>query len=81
MSDIVTRLRECWCHPGWRDRGLVDPACDHDGVRAEAADEIERLREELRQRHEYTLSVNVIEGKKWNPEQIAEVIAERGWIL
>ena len=49
MSDIVSRLRECWCHPGWRDRGLVDPACDHDGVRAEAADEIERLRAEVRE--------------------------------
>ena len=44
-TDIVTRLRECWCADGFANRGLVDPACDHDGVRAEAADEIERLRE------------------------------------
>lgn len=44
MDDLVARLRECWCHTGWLDRGLVDPACDHDGVRAEAAEEIERLR-------------------------------------
>lgn len=46
-DDIVTRLRGCWCGDGFANRGLVDPACDHDGVRAEAADEIERLRTEL----------------------------------
>ena len=45
MTDnIVTRLRACWCSDAFSDRGLVDPACDHDGVRAEAADEIDRLR-------------------------------------
>lgn len=43
-DDIVTRLRGCWCGDGFANRGLVDPECDHDGVRADAADEIERLR-------------------------------------
>lgn len=43
-DDIVTRLRECWCAPSFASRRLVDPACDHDGLRSEAADEIERLR-------------------------------------
>ena len=43
-DDIVTRLRACWCDDAFRDRGRVDPACDHDGVRDEAADEIERWR-------------------------------------
>jgi len=46
-DDIVTRLRECWCANAFSDRGKVDPACDHDGVRAEAADEIEYLRSEM----------------------------------
>ena len=46
MSDLVTRLRGCWCADSFVVRGLVDSACDHDGVRAEAADEIERLREQ-----------------------------------
>ena len=44
-TDIIARLRECWCGDGFTNRGLVDPACDHDGVRAEAADEIERLQQ------------------------------------
>lgn len=46
-DDIVTRLRECWCPEAISDRGLFDPACDHDGVLGEAADEIERLRMEV----------------------------------
>lgn len=44
-DDIVTRLRDCWCSIDYTVRNLVDPACDHNGVREEAADEIERLRE------------------------------------
>ena len=44
-DDIVDRLRKCYCGEGFANRGLVDPACDHDGVRAEAADEIESLRQ------------------------------------
>ena len=51
-NDIVFRLRECWCSDAFSDRGLVDPACDHDGVRAEAADEIERLREIVDERND-----------------------------
>lgn len=45
-DDIVTRLRECWCSIDYTSRSRIDPECDHDGVRAEAADEIERLRAE-----------------------------------
>lgn len=45
-DDIVTRLRECWCPEDVSDYGILEP-CNHDGVRAEAADEIERLRAEL----------------------------------
>lgn len=45
-KNIVERLRECWCSSAFSDRGLVDPLCDHDGVREEAADEIEKLREQ-----------------------------------
>ena len=47
-DDIVTRLRGCWCGDGFANRGIVDPACDHDGVRADAADEIERLRADVK---------------------------------
>lgn len=43
-DDIVTRLLECWCAEDYTKRHLVDPACDHDGVRQEAAEEIESLR-------------------------------------
>lgn len=46
-DDIVTRLRECICHEGFVKNNRVDPKCDHDGLRADAADEIERLRTEL----------------------------------
>lgn len=45
MDDIVIRLRKCWCSDAHRSRQLVDPECDHDGLRSEAADEIERLRQ------------------------------------
>ena len=42
--DLVARLRDCWCTDDYVKRGLGDPNCDHDGIREEAAEEIERLR-------------------------------------
>lgn len=48
MDDIVTELRTCHCHDGYKSRNLIDPSCEaHNGLKADAADEIERLRAEL----------------------------------
>ena len=43
-EEIVARLRKCWCSDAFSDRGRVDPLCDHNEIREEAADEIEKLR-------------------------------------
>jgi len=51
VKDIVERLSEdyCSCHPGYKDRGLIDPHCESCQTmdeRHEATAEITRLRAE-----------------------------------
>lgn len=63
LDDLVTRLRQPTLNE-FAARPLMN----------EAADEIERLRAERQK--QYTLLLNVVEGKNWNPEQIAEIISK-----
>lgn len=64
-DDIVTRLRKIApIHEGRKGHECI----------AESADEIERLRAERQK--QYTLLLNVVEGKNWNPVQIAEIISK-----
>lgn len=47
-DDLLTALRTCHCIDAYKVRGLIAPDCEaHDGLKAEAADEIERLRTAL----------------------------------
>jgi len=81
-DDIVTRLRQCWCHEGFKMNNRVDPKCDHDGVRAEAANallahdaEIERLRRAIETFiNVYSNSYTTLEIERLAIEELKEAV-------